>query len=206
MNEFEQILLTTDRIAAQKLVTNLLATMTIDEFLDEHLVHALTQIGEKWEKGEASLSQVYMSGKICEEIVDQLLTADESKIIKPIRLGIVVLDDFHLLGKRIVYSIVRSAGYDIKDYGRATVDEIIPKISEDQLDILLVSTLMLRSALQIETLKSQFIQKNIPTHIVVGGAPFRFDNQLWNQVGADNVGYTASDALRVINDYQERKQ
>jgi trimethylamine corrinoid protein len=34
--------------------------------------------------------------------------------------------------------------------------------------------------------------------IVVGGAPFRFDAELWRQVGADAMGRTAADALDIV--------
>lgn len=206
MNRFTQVLLTSDRIAAHALATELIATVSMEQFLDEYLVRALTQIGDQWEKGEASLSQVYMSGKICEEIIDRLLIEESSVTLNPIRIGIVVLDDFHLLGKRIVYSVLRSAGYSLLDYGRMTVDELVPRIIEDQLDILLISTLMLRAALQVETLKSQLVQRNIPTQIIVGGAPFRFDDQLWQQIGADAFGYNATDALAIIHAIEERQR
>jgi hypothetical protein len=34
---------------------------------------------------------------------------------------------------------------------------------------------------------------------VVGGAPFRFDDQLWREVGADAMGLSASDALKILD-------
>ncbi len=36
--------------------------------------------------------------------------------------------------------------------------------------------------------------------IVVGGAPFRFDDQLWREVGADAMCRTASEAVDVIHE------
>ncbi|MBF0249091.1 MAG: cobalamin-binding protein, partial [Alphaproteobacteria bacterium] len=34
--------------------------------------------------------------------------------------------------------------------------------------------------------------------IFVGGAPFRFDTQLWREVGADAMGFSATDAVGLI--------
>jgi methanogenic corrinoid protein MtbC1 len=34
--------------------------------------------------------------------------------------------------------------------------------------------------------------------VVVGGAPFRLDDQLWKEVGADAMGREASEALDII--------
>ena len=33
---------------------------------------ALERIGDDWKAGDASLSQVYMSGRICEKLVDEI--------------------------------------------------------------------------------------------------------------------------------------
>jgi len=34
--------------------------------------------------------------------------------------------------------------------------------------------------------------------VVVGGAPFLFDEELWREVGADAMGRSASDAVAIV--------
>ena len=34
--------------------------------------------------------------------------------------------------------------------------------------------------------------------VVVGGAPFLFDDQLWQEVGADAMGKSAADAVAIV--------
>jgi methanogenic corrinoid protein MtbC1 len=89
------------------------------------------------------------------------------------RLGIAVLEDYHLLGKRIVYSILRASGFAVRDYGRRTVEELVRLVQADEIEIPLISTLMLPSALRVKELRKQLSAADLPFKIVVGGAPFR---------------------------------
>ena len=54
----------------------------------------LERIGNLWEKGHCALSQVYMSRRICEELVDALLgPAETAKLTTPVaaRLALAAL-------------------------------------------------------------------------------------------------------------------
>lgn len=202
IQEFEQALLSVDRHAAKAVIEGLRDRVTISEVLGRVIVPALERIGVGWDEGTVALSQVYMSGRICEELVDQLLPPKPAQEQKRPTTAIVTLDDYHLLGKRIVYSILRAAGHDLLDYRRLDVETLVDRVQKDNVDLLLVSVLMYPSALRIKELR-----ENLPedVRIVVGGAPFRFDAQLWEQVGADGVGRNASDALDLVERFSADK-
>jgi methanogenic corrinoid protein MtbC1 len=55
---------------------------------------------------------------------------------------------------------------------------------------------MLPSALRVKDLREQLDEKRI--QIVVGGAPFRFDSNLWKEVKANYCGHNPADALRIV--------
>jgi len=174
--------------------------------IDELAVPVLEEIGRRWDAGALPLAQVYISGRICESIVDEFLT--ESAVARrPLpRLGIAALNDQHTLGKRVVSFVVRSAGHELIDYGTGVNPEELARLAAaDSLDILLVSALMLSSALQVERVRRQLAALRAPTRVVVGGAPFRLDPTLWQRVGADASGGTASDALRLIGELGARR-
>ncbi|MFW5855403.1 MAG: cobalamin-binding protein, partial [Thermodesulfobacteriota bacterium] len=69
---------------------------------------------------------------------------------------------------------------------------------EDEVELLLISALMLPSALRVEKVKDLLDRFGSRTQIVVGGAPFRIDPQLGREVGADAVGNSAADAVAII--------
>ncbi len=196
--QFEQALLSLDRVTARRLAADTSARLTPLEFVDQVIVPALTRIGENWERGEAALSQVYMSGRICEEMVDGLLPPGDPQRRDQPPMAIAALDDYHLLGKRIVYSVLRANGFNLMDYGRVTVVDVIRKVRADQIRVLLISTLMLNSALHVRDVVAGLKAAELNVRVVVGGAPFRFDARLWREVNADAMGYSASDVTGVI--------
>jgi methanogenic corrinoid protein MtbC1 len=113
-------------------------------------------------------------------------------------MAIAVLDDYHLLGKRMVYSVLRASGYALKDYGTVTADMLVRHVLRDRIAVLLISVLMLPSALHIKKLRADLHRAGCRPLIVVGGAPFRFDTDLWREVGADAMAGTASEAVTVV--------
>lgn len=170
-----------------------------EQMFEKIVVPAMERIGELWEEGEVALSQIYTSGIIIEEIADEVFKPRETNSVNSEKMGICVLEDYHFLGKRIVYSTLKSAGKNITDFHRKNVDEIVQKTLDDNIDILLISTLMLPSALKIKTVVEKLKERRSEVKIVVGGAPFRFDDQLWKEVGADAMCYNASDIFKTVD-------
>ena len=172
--------------------------------VDRVLVPALERIGTDWERGLLALSQVYMAGRICEDLTDAFVPAAVRPRATPAGLAIAALDDHHLLGKRIVSATVRAAGWPLLDLGHGmTARALAARASEGGIRMLLVSTLMLRAALQVKELVLLLREAPVPVRVVVGGAPFRIDRELWREVGADAMGATASDALDLVERWAE---
>ncbi|WP_196437242.1 cobalamin B12-binding domain-containing protein [Methylomonas sp. LL1] len=198
MQNFRKALESLDRIQAETLFQQALTGDSVIEVVERFVVPALEQIGQRWNDGHIALSQVYMSGKFCEELVDRALPPCAPERKHQPRQAIVVLNDYHMLGKRIVYSVMRASGFELFDYGRMDVGELVERIVVDKLEILLVSVLMLPSALKIRELRDALDARGIALKILVGGAPFQFDPQLWQEVGADAMGLSAADAVVIV--------
>lgn len=187
-----------DRLALEKLLaTELQRTSPID-FVEEVIVGALERIGEDWQQGTVSLSQVYMGGRLCEQLVDDILPPAAPERKHQPKMAICTLADHHKLGKSIVYSILRASGFELADYDTVDVVDLVEHVKNDQIKILLISVLMLSSALKIKEVKEMLTANAINVKIIVGGAPFRFDANLWQEVGADGMCRSASDVARVI--------
>lgn len=171
--------------------------------IEEVVVPALDLIGQEWESGALALSQVYMAGKVCEQIVDQILPPAHPQRKTQPRLAIAVLEDYHALGKRLVSAVLRASGYELLDFGHGVkVEDLAGRVLEDKVEILLVSCLMLASALRVRDLKEMLDAGGSTARLVVGGAPFRFDESLWREVGADACGATASDVIRIVRELE----
>ena len=200
IKELEHALLTLNRLKVQTILENAGNGKPVPQMIEELIVPALDHIGFEWEAGNVALSQVYMSGRICEDLVDVLLPpADPARTDQPL-MAIAVLDDYHMLGSRIVYSILRACGFELANYGHITVDDLVSRVKSDKIKILLISVLMLPSALKVREVRERLDRLGIPVKIMVGGAPFRFDDQLWKDVGADRMGKNASEAVGILKD------
>jgi methanogenic corrinoid protein MtbC1 len=162
----------------------------------------LSEIGKEWESGELALSQVYMSGKICEEVIEEILGSNPNIEVANSKIAIVTFNDFHSLGKKITLSVLRSVGYVIIDWGQGiSLQTLVEKIEKEKIDILLISVLMLPSALKIKDLREELDKKKCKLKILVGGAPFNFDKKLWTRVGADAMGSSPTDAIDILNEW-----
>jgi methanogenic corrinoid protein MtbC1 len=112
-----------------------------------------------------------------------------------------VLSDHHKLGKVIVYSLLRASGFDLLDYGTMEADDLVARVNKDKIEILLISALMLPSALKVKRVKEKLTDMGLDVKIIVGGAPFLFDDKLWKEVGADAMCRTASEVVPVIQEF-----
>lgn len=195
---FQQSLAALDRVSANALFQEALASLTPIQAVEQLVVPALEQIGQAWHSGEVALSQVYMSGRFCEALVESVLPPSDPDRKHQPRSAIVVLSDYHDLGKRIVYSVMRASGFELYDYGRLDVDQLIDRAIADQLRVLMISVLILPSALKVRQVCNGLKARGSDVKVVVGGAPFLFDDQLWQEVGADAMGKSASDAVAIV--------
>jgi methanogenic corrinoid protein MtbC1 len=161
---------------------------------------ALEEIGDAWERGSMSLAQVYMSGIISEEAIHHVLSETHVTDTSLPLIGSAVFLDHHGLGMRIVSSLVRSAGYPLKDLGLgADTVRTVDFVGKENIRILLVSVLMLPSALAVEELCREMARLHPEVRIVVGGAPFRLDEGLWKRVGAHAMGKNAGEIFDILH-------
>lgn len=198
--DFEDALLRIDRVGAASIVEKILPQNHDISQLENLMVSTLEKIGRDWESGSVSLSQIYMSSVICEELFDQFFADNDVQLKKTPRLAIAVLQDYHSLGKRMVRSVLRASGYAVEDLGEGLdPSELAHQAIKKNVDILLISTLMLPSALRVREVREQLTSLGSKMQIIVGGAPFRLDPDLWIQVGADADGHTAADIVQSVN-------
>lgn len=201
-NKLEHALLTLDREHAEVIFDEIIRLGSPIEMIGEVVSMTLDRVGVAWEDGRLALSQVYMSGLICEELIGKKMVWQKSEKINHPKMGIAVFEDYHMLGKRIVYSSLVSRGFELIDLGGGlSIDKLVEIVDKEKIRILLLSVLMLPSALHIKDLKKKLDGKDVK--IIVGGAPFRFDSNLWKEVGADAYGSNPAQAIHIISQIAE---
>lgn len=203
VKDFETALLQIDRIKAADIFDNIYKEKGNFLALEQLTMQTLERIGDDWEQGKLSLSQVYMSGVICEELIKEYITESDASYKSNPKIAIAVLQDHHALGKRIIYSVLRAGGYDLLDFGQGlSVEEIVEKTLKTKIEILLISTLMLPSALEVKRVVESLREKGSSVKVVVGGAPFRLDPVLWKKVHADADGKNGTGIKQIIENME----
>ncbi len=196
---FYNSLISLDRVKARGILKQGFAKSLKLSEIERIISNTLFTLGREWEEGTASISQVFMAGKICEELVDEIIPAESPYRKKQPKAAIAVFEDFHVLGKRIVYSVIRSNGFELADWGFGMkAGDILKRLEKDRVEVLLISVLMLNSALRVKDLIKKIKSKDKEIKVIVGGAPFMFDDYLYKEVGADATGKSASDAVKVF--------
>lgn len=191
-------LLGLDRVAASRQLEGLLADQPLTVVIDRLVSPVLEDLGRRWDLGEVALTQSYMASRILETVLGPYFEALETGPQEAARVAIGVLEDHHMLGRRAVLASLRAGGIAVADYGRVTVDEAVRRSLEDGIEVLLLSVLMLPSALRVSRVVEGLAAAGAPARVAVGGAPFRFDAALYREVGAHAMGRTAADALSLV--------
>jgi hypothetical protein len=72
VNAFNRALLDLDLLAARRILDTVGGGTLSARMLESLVVPALVRLGDAWERGDVALSQVYMSGRMCEHLIDSL--------------------------------------------------------------------------------------------------------------------------------------
>lgn len=202
---FLEAILSLDQVEARAVLDS--AGIPIHTFFDEIIASVMDDIGRGWNEGSVSLAQVYMCGRICEDIADKYLQipSPQGNAGRTIAMG--VLEDHHTLGKRIVMATLSAAGVPVQDLGSGlTAQAVVEYCEREQVQLLLLSTLMLRSAMEVATVRKLLKEKGKRLQILVGGAPINLDKELWKVVGADNMAKTAAQTVELVQEWLTQRE
>lgn len=203
---YRSALLGIDKARAEEVLREALAVFATPlEVAEFCLAPVLEQMGVAWENGQLALSQIYMASRISEELVERILPPTRELRGDAPKIALALLEDHHMLGKRLVQSALRLAGIPVLDWQRVTVEELVARAVRERPDLILISTLMLRAALHVRDVRKGMDRAGLAIPIYVGGAPFRLDPLLWREVGASAMGANSTEAIRLVSDFLERR-
>lgn len=141
---------------------------------------------------DANLAQHFMTSQIAAEVVEEMVAQFEQP---PDLVGRIVIGtaegDLHSLGKRIVTGCLKARMIEVFDLGvNVAPERFVEAALEHDVQVIGISAMMahtargengcirVRQILQEQGLENRF-------KIIVGGAPYRFEPELYKIVGAD---------------------
>jgi methylmalonyl-CoA mutase cobalamin-binding domain/chain len=192
-------ILAADRRSANDLIEEWADVNGYEQVIAELLEPALDLFGEKWVRGEdVSLAQGYIAAKVAEDVLTKAAEAQSLKPSPSESMGPVVLgnieDDYHALGRKMVATFLRTAGWKVVDLGTDVLPEdFINKALEVEAKVIGVSAMMDMTAVNIRKVRDEIDRRNLTGRIqlAVGGAVFKLRPELVAEVGGDGTATNA---------------
>jgi 5-methyltetrahydrofolate--homocysteine methyltransferase len=176
------------------------AGLEADVILKEGLIAAMSEIGHKFETGEAYVPEMLISAKSMKfglELLQPHLVAADVQPIGKVIIG-TVQGDLHDIGKNLVAMMMEGAGFEVIDLGAdVKPEEIIEAIEEHKPDIVAMSALLTTTMGNMKTVitKMEDAGVNKDISVMIGGAPVTQDYA--DEIGADGFGIDASQAANL---------
>lgn len=156
---------------------------------------------------DANLAQHFMTAQIASEVTDRMLArfTRAPEIVGRVVIG-TASGDLHSLGKRIVMGCLKALMVDVTDLGvNVAPERFVDAALAQDAQVIGISAMMVHTAngphgcLGVrELLRRRGLEDRF--RIAVGGAPYRFDAELYRAVGADAYATDGITAGKVIVD------
>ena len=175
-----------------------------EAIFQEGISAGLETVGRKFEEGEYFLADLIMAGEVVKEampLLKERMNQGDGKGKGKVILA-TVSGDIHEIGKNIVGMILSANGYDVIDLGvDVPTRKIIETVKETGARFIGLSALLTTMVGSIREVveSSRTAGLRDKVKIVIGGACTSED--LCREMGADDYGETAIDALRIFNKY-----
>jgi methylmalonyl-CoA mutase cobalamin-binding domain/chain len=156
---------------------------------------------------DANLAQHFMTAQIASEVTEKML---EKFARPPETIGRLVIGtahgDLHSLGKRIVSGCLKAMMVEVIDLGvNVPPERFVDEAVAHDAQVIGISAMMVHTATGEngckrvrQILKERGLEGRFK--IVVGGAPYRFDEELYKSVGSDAWASDGVTAAKVIVD------
>jgi len=206
---YNEAVFETDKEAAFAVVNSALAEgMRAEDIVFQVVIPAVEEMMSKITTDpDANLAQHFMTAQIAAEVTEQMLARFEHppEIIGKVVMG-TAHGDLHSLGKRIVMGCLKALMVEVVDLGvnvpaERFVDEAVARGAQ----VIAISAMMVHTATGEngahkvrQLLHDRGLEKTIK--LVVGGAPYRFDSELYKAVGADAWAADGVNAGKLIVD------
>lgn len=172
------------------------------------------EVGAQFEQGTLSLPELIFTADVMKNVTDYILDilgkeGRERQQLQPSKGKVIlatVKGDIHDIGKGIVASAMRAAGFEVIDLGcEVPVETIIDEAIKHNVDIIGTSALLTSTMTEQKILEKQLADRGLKTKFLtmVGGAPC---TPRWaKRIGASGYSEDASDAVRIALELMKGK-
>lgn len=207
IQSYNEAVFDTDKQAALDVVNKALSDgLSPEQVVFKLVIPAVEAMMGRIEKDpDSNLAQHFMTAQIAAEVTEKMLEKFDQP---PEVVGRVIIGaahgDLHSLGKRIVIGCLKALMVDVIDLGsNISAEQFVAAAVAEQAQVIAVSAMMAHTALgengslQVRALlREQGLEDRVK--LAVGGAPYRFDPELYVKAGADAWAPDGVTAAKVI--------
>lgn len=170
-----------------------------DEIINEHLIAAINEVGELFDKKKYFLPQLISSAntmKLAIEYLEPMLERSNTKAMATIVVA-TVEGDIHDIGKNLVVLMLKNYGYHVIDLGKdVPADVIVDTAMNEGAKVIGLSALMTTTMMRMKDVVELAKEKGCTAKIVIGGAAIT--ESFSDEIGADGYSKDAAECVKLV--------
>ena len=177
----------------------LLESKTAMQIIEEHLIPALDDVGEKYEQQKLFLPQLINAANAASagfDLIKELLAQTDAGSVSKGKIVLATVEgDIHDIGKNIVKVVLENYGYTVIDLGRdVPPQKVLDAAVRHEAKLVGLSALMTTTLPSMEKTIALLREAGCKAKVVVGGAVVTA--QYAKEIGAD---FYAKDAKETVD-------
>lgn len=170
-----------------------------DEIINEHLIAAINEVGELFDKKKYFLPQLISSAntmKLAIEYLEPMLERSNTEAMATIVVA-TVEGDIHDIGKNLVVLMLKNYGYHVIDLGKdVPADVIVDTAINEGAKVIGLSALMTTTMMRMKDVVELAKEKGCTAKIVIGGAAIT--ESFSDEIGADGYSKDAAECVKLV--------
>lgn len=170
-----------------------------DEIINEHLIAAINEVGELFDKKKYFLPQLISSAntmKLAIEYLEPMLERSNTEAMATIVVA-TVEGDIHDIGKNLVVLMLKNYGYHVIDIGKdVPADVIVDTAMNEGAKVIGLSALMTTTMMRMKDVVELAKEKGCTAKIVIGGAAIT--ESFSDEIGADGYSKDAAECVKLV--------
>jgi 5-methyltetrahydrofolate--homocysteine methyltransferase len=171
----------------------------IPTILNDALIGAMDEVGQKFSEGSLYVPEMLMAAKAMKgglEILKPHLSADVVHSRGTVVIG-TVKGDLHDIGKNLVAMMMEGAGINVIDLGvDVDPEKFVEAAKDNDADVVALSALLTTTMPAMETTVSAIKEAGLAVKSIIGGAPVT--PAFANEIGADGHSDDAPGAVDLV--------
>ncbi len=176
--------------------------------VNEHLIPAIMEVGERYERKDYFLPQLIASAETLQNaltLLEPLLAESRKGEARQRVVMATVQGDIHDIGKNIVCLMLKNHGYEVIDLGKdVSAETVVDRAQEAGASLIGLSALMTTTMVRMEDTVRLVRERGLDCRVMLGGAVVT--EAFARSIGADGFALDAVEAVRLAKELTARPE